>query len=405
MNRLLLSMILMGSVFLGMVPGSVEAIDYRVDSEIRLSDTQEGNRYRVGSSITVSAPIQGDFVGVGEAIEITETVSEDILVAAQQVQISGIQSGDVRLAGGSVSLKGATVKGETVMLASDVIIDEDTVFEGDVLILANRVRMKGEVQGSLEIRANQVLLSELQAESVDISGRRVQLGGSLGEVQVRATQQLELNPEGSLSIEDLTYWAPESVEVVEETVWGDVVYDEDLLSHEQRMSALWGYRVQNRMVSVMTVLRVLWAAGMIGIVWLVFGRYFRQLSQTSGSLVLALQSMGIGLVAVVLTPVLGALIMVTVIGIPVGILVLGAYAAVLFVSMSVASVFAACVLNTVWQLEASSLRLYALSLGIYTAVLIGGIASPILGILGSVILVTWTIGSVIRDRVLISPDI
>lgn len=380
-----------------------EAVNYRVDNEANIDAETRGNVYRIGEKVEIAAPVNGDVIGIGSTVEVSSDVVDDLWLTGESVSVRGNHGGDLRVGAAMVTLEG-NISGEAIIMASEVVIEPGTRFEGDVLILAGQVEISSEAQGSVEIRAGSIDIAGTYEDDVKLSAQTITLSGEYAKaLTAKATETLGVESEGSTEIGNLRYWAPESNSALEESTLGESEYDESLLDDIDRMQTDDWYRLQQGAFSLITVFRVLSAGLVIALLSALFARFWDRLSLSLDTSKAVLHSLGFGFAALFVIPMISILSMVTVIAIPIAVMVLIGYGAALFFGMSVVSVVLARVFNRRLSLGATQLRLFFLSWGIYTLILLLGLLLPgLVGVLSLVLVVTvW--GCIIRF-VVISQD-
>jgi len=132
-----------------LVPAFGLAADIRSAEVITKEETPK-NLYLAGENPTVDANIQGDLVVAGGTVTVNGNVEQGVLAAGGTLVLNGSVGQSVRVAGGTVTIESA-VGGDLVVFGGDVILGTKSVVKGDVLVFGGTVAMKGSVLGNVKV--------------------------------------------------------------------------------------------------------------------------------------------------------------------------------------------------------------------------------------------------------------
>jgi len=134
----------------------------------------EGNLYSAAGTSTIGGRVTGDVLAVGGTVSLAGAVGGDVLAVGGTLQVLGPVGGDVRVAGGTVSvndrvggdflvaggtvhlLPGATVQGDLIVAAGQVIVDGSVM--GSVRMVGGMLTVNGTIAGDVRARADQQIV-------------------------------------------------------------------------------------------------------------------------------------------------------------------------------------------------------------------------------------------------------
>jgi cytoskeletal protein CcmA (bactofilin family) len=244
--------------------------------------------------VDIAGNVTGDLIVAGREIRIRGRVGGQVLAAGRTVDISGDVAGSVTAAAATLGVSSAHIGNNLFGAGSTVDVATQARIDGNAVLAAERVLLAGTV-------GRDVLGG---GETVDISGT---LGGKLtayaGALNVLAPAHIAGDVVGYVDGTDNLSVAPGAV------VGGEV--QTKLLERDVE---------KNRYLSpgfyVAQLLRFA-AAFVVGLILFTLAPQLRTISIDSAGA--ALRAAGVGLVALVATPIIAVLVALTVIGIPLGV--------------------------------------------------------------------------------------
>ena len=151
----------------------------RFDDSVRVDRDQlvETNFYGLGKTVTVSGDVFGDFLGfASDKVSLNGNVSGDILAIGRNVQVSGSTTDDVRVAAVEVELSDY-VGGSAAIFADTVKVLSSAQIEGDLIIFANNLELRGQVNGNIIGRVTEARIDGVVGKNIDITTNSLVLGG------------------------------------------------------------------------------------------------------------------------------------------------------------------------------------------------------------------------------------
>lgn len=144
MKKVLLSMV----ALVLLVPVLGFAADVR-QAEVVAKDAKVKNLYLAGQNPTVDANVTGDLVAAGANLTVNGDVTGSVLAAGGNLNLNGAVAQSVRVAGSTVNIE-SVVGGDVIVFGGTVIFGTKSVVNGDVIIMGGTVDMKGKVLGSIK---------------------------------------------------------------------------------------------------------------------------------------------------------------------------------------------------------------------------------------------------------------
>jgi len=136
----------------------------------------EGPYLNAGDNVTISGTINGDAYIAGGVVTIDGTINGDLLIGGGVVTIKGTVTDDVRAAGGMVTIDGkvgknVTAFGGTITFGSDADIDGDVItgggtfahlgnIDGKALVYSGEATLAGRVGGNVKAAAEKLTVAK-----------------------------------------------------------------------------------------------------------------------------------------------------------------------------------------------------------------------------------------------------
>ena len=326
----------------------------------------QGPLFVAGSEIVIDADVDGDVFAAGQTITINGKVNGDVLAAARTIRINGYVSGSARCAAQDIDLKGEVEQSLTAA-ASELRQLEGSRVNRDAEVFANQITMSGEV-GRQYLGA----------------GGTTRINGTVGsDVHFWRVEDLMLGHTAAIN-GNLFYGSPHEATVASgaqikgATKWE--LQEPQAKTQQQPQGFNW-------------LGALAWfAAGILvwGVLTLIFPGIWSRLSQTLRQS--PGQSLGWGLVLLLLTPLAALLLLITVIGIPLSLTLLTAYAVLLYAAKIIVGDAIGRLLAARFGWEGRVNVILPFLLGFALLLLLGSI--PIVGMIISIATVCLALGAV-----------
>ncbi len=115
------------------------------------------NLYIAASNVTVDASVSGDLVAAGGDVLINGDVEQSLLAAGGTINVRGSVGQNSRVAGGTITINGP-VHQDLVVAGGTVTVGSGAVVSGDLLISGGTVRIEGHIMGQVRASGGTVVL-------------------------------------------------------------------------------------------------------------------------------------------------------------------------------------------------------------------------------------------------------
>lgn len=348
MKKLLL--ILLPLLFLIITPVAFAQSNFRNNEVSTLSRNETINKdyFATGEKVTLSGTVNGDAYLAGGTITVDGTVNGDLLVAGGNINITGNVKGDIRVAGGDINIDG-TVGGNITTLGGAIRVDDDSEVSGSMVAGGGNVEVFGPIGKGITAGAGSLMIAN-------------KVGGDV----VTGVGQLDLASDAQVA-GNLQYMSEEKAGIADgASVSGSIKQQMPPKGPDEKdkKALLAGAAVGFAVFKFLSLLAIgsllLWALPVF-------------MKNASVAMVKKpLQSLGVGFLVLILTPILAVILMVTVIGLPLGLVALLGYFFLLYIS----KVFAALAVGE-RVLGPKQNRYLSLALGLLILILV--LFIPVLG--------------------------
>ena len=280
---LVTTLVLTGLVSL---PFIADAAQFRSEETFNVIDEFNEDLYIGAGQTAVEADINGDlFIGAGNAdLQKEVNIDGDVFIGAGRVVINSNITGDLRMSSGQVTLKGDV--GEDVIIGSGTAVLEGNI-GGDVYVGGGDVTIKGEVQGSVKVAADSIKLQDLKING-DLT--------TYSENEILRTGTVEVLGMENLNITDMRKGVKGMIGM-QAGIWNWILWTAALIVT----------------MLVITALAPLKSRDVINFVRKKFW-----------------QSLGIGLLWLIVAPIVGFMLLFTFVGTPIGVILLAVYSISLY---------------------------------------------------------------------------
>ena len=260
--------------------------------------------YAAGGTVDVDAVVSGDVVAAGGDLFIANHVKGDVNVAGGSVHIRGDIQDDVRTAGGDITVD-ANIGDDLIASGGKVNVSAGSTIGGEVWLAGGDVHVAGTINKNLLIFAGNVRLSGIVHGDVMIEG---------GEIQIL---------EGAIIDGDLHYKSPNEANIHSTaTIAGKVTYEQVEWDDSHRGAGLF-------FIITMVVASIVLFKLFPGFTLSAVGRISAD----------PLKSLGAGLFALIIIPVVAVLLISIVLGVWIGLSLLALYFVALLLGFLVACFF------------------------------------------------------------------
>jgi len=370
----------------------VYGADLRGAEEINLpkTDTIRDDFYAGGGLITISGNVVGDALIAGGDVSVFGETAGDLIVAGGNVIASGGVGGDALIAGGDVTVLGSVrddlrIAGGNVQISN--VVGGDVVAFGGVVHLVSGATVSQDVV----IFGGQTTIDGTVSGSLTVYGGELKINGTvLGTLDAYVSEGLYIG--NSANIRGGTYESAKEAKIANgATVRGELVFKEITKKETSYASigSFFGVGITTLALMMLTVaLIVVYAtkSGAIRLVQNIQDNFWK--------------NVGIGFIALIVTPILSFILLVTFVGMPLGFLLGFSYVTVLLGAKLVTSVVIGA-LALKFAFRTGDIRMDWFTAIVGVVVLLALMLIPIIGFVLVFIMLLATLGGIVfmlRDR-------
>ena len=143
------------------------AADFRLDENISLLGKEgfEEDLYAAGENIFLDQTILGDFIAAGKDVKISGKINQDANLIGKNLEISGSIDDDLRIIGKNIKITDK-IFGDALIFGQKIDIEESAEISGDLFIIGQEVKIAGKIAGKTEILAKKVnVFGEIQGDA------------------------------------------------------------------------------------------------------------------------------------------------------------------------------------------------------------------------------------------------
>jgi cytoskeletal protein CcmA (bactofilin family) len=294
--------LLMAGIIVAPAPAS--ALEIRHDDDVVVipaSETIDDTLLVAAESIMVEGNVTGSIIAVGQSVEISGAVGGNVVSFAESVKLRGPIGGSVIGASSAFNLYGASVGGNLWLAGESVTVDEQSQIAQNATVAAESATMEGAVGKDLHAFCETVEVNGAVVEDLEAFASRVRL---LGNTRIQGDVRLRTDNEERL-------YQAEAAQIGGKLEFLDLPEE---------------FEPENRYTQVEFYL---WeAAKLIGaflVGWALLSLLPAMRRLSIGAGVAGLKSAGLGLIALISTPIVAAIIAVTIVGLPIALMVLASW--------------------------------------------------------------------------------
>lgn len=174
-------------------PFVTEAFELKVDPDISITKETEltnQNLYMAGLRTWFDASLEQDIVSIAWEQVVGGTIFGDVFLFGDTVSLTGEYFDDVRVVANTVFVSGVTSQ-DLVITARTIVLEEGAIINGNTLLLANSVFVKGKILGQAQITAN-----------------NVEVSGSITSLSTITAQRLSVTNTANI-VSEISYFSPQ----------------------------------------------------------------------------------------------------------------------------------------------------------------------------------------------------
>lgn len=281
--------------------------------------------------------IDSDFFAKGDLIEISGIVNGDVYLAGGQIIIDGNVTGDVIAAGGTIKISGKV--GQNVrMVGGQIIISGDVGKNVTVLGGSIEFTKDAQVLGNIITGGGNISLSSPVGGYVKAGGGNVILDSKVGENVEVATERLKLTSNADIQ-ENLVYFSEDKASIDEfAVIKGKTTHNLPKISKKdiEKTQAVSKEKAKKGIIALFGIFKLIFVISTLIIAWFMMKLFPKCTDKTVEVLTKnTWKSFGIGIIALIISPIVAVIFMITVIAFPIGALLFLFYFLVCYFSIYV----------------------------------------------------------------------
>lgn len=346
MKKIISSLLLIPIFILLIVVNSSNNYIYAKDTEIE------------NINLSKDEVINHDYFAVANSVNLSGTINGDAYIAGGNVTFDGIINGDLIVAGGNLTILGK-VTGDVRAAGGNIIFSAEV--DKNVTILGGSISLStsGKISGSLASAGGNISINSPIGKGVNAAGGQISLGNSVGETVNIYTDNLILSPTTAI-IGDLNYWSENKIQMnPEASIAGKINYhysqtpqlNVKKANNISKDNKIFGYMTAGSLFFYLYNFIVTLIVGLLLIKLLpVFTTNTVKTLNTQPWI-----SLGVGLIAVILFPIIFIILIITIIGIPVALMLLLTFIVLWFISQIFVALFLGSKILTYFNKQKSSI--------------------------------------------------
>lgn len=383
-NRVKKTILITGLLLL-LLPVSVLAYEIKTGDSVYVpaGETIEGNLYAAGSNINIHGKVMGDVICAGRSINITGEVQGDVICAGLSINVKSKIDGSLRLAGQDINFSGQAAR-NAQMFGGSILLEAGSLIGWDLLAAGNTFDLSGNIGQNLHGAMAKANISGQIGKNVSLY-----FDGAKNQ-----TAPLTIGSTAKIA-GDLKYRSGLNAAIASGSVIsGNIIHNLPPVRAKSNFFNLsWWWK-----------LIAIFSALVIGLVLISFWRG-EIIKITDAMRAKAGTSLGWGLLALILTPLIAIVLIVTLIGIPLSLILFALWLIALYVSKVFTAILVGrYLISNFLSARGTSLAtddkperkdqlIPALILGVIVIYLL--FAVPVLGPILSFIAMLWGLGGII----------
>jgi len=190
----------------------------RVGEVVLIDQPQMSDEYAAGRSILVTSAIAGDLVAAGQDIVVDGPIGGDLIAAGETLTVRQAVADDVRMAGRTITIE-SEVSGHLVAAGDEIEIASQASVGEWVWIAGRNLTLNGHVSGELRAAGENVLISGEIGGDADITAGRVEIASTSiigGNLTIRSEDEPVIAPGATIQGETIREDMPERFNAVSE---------------------------------------------------------------------------------------------------------------------------------------------------------------------------------------------
>lgn len=308
----LILVIVLGFTLLGATAMASSIAEQGAISTLDSGYTLDGTGFFAGNTVVVNGDVNGSAFAAGTNIYINGTVNGDLFVAGTNIEINGTVLGNIYGAGQDITYNSNTSQGDVAFAGQRIYISTDAVANRELFAAGTIVNIDGTV-----------------ARDFYGAGADITISGTVGRNVWLDAQDIQLLSSGTIG-GDLYYRSEQKANLRSGTIQGNTEWKKVERTHEMTQRT-WSSRLMGALFTIVSSI----------LIWTAITLLKPEVWEKTSAKIFAqpLKTLGVGALALIVTPILTILIMLTVVGIPLAVLMGTFYGIFLYLSRIIVAVF------------------------------------------------------------------
>lgn len=339
------------------------------DITVGQDEVIEGPYLNAGNNVTISGTVNGDAYVAGGVVTIDGTINGDLLVGGGVVTIKGHVSDDIRVGGGMVTIDGKVGKNVTA-IGGTITFGSDADVDGNVVIGGGTIAHLGNIDGQALIYSGEVTLAGRVGKDVNTTAEKVTVAKTAildGNLAYTSDKEASVSAQAKIT------------GTVQRTAVGKALTQIAPRAPRGFLKARFGINL----LSYLSMLLLGW------VILKIAPRQATAVSKLIGEQ--PWRSLGLGFLALVLTPVAVIILMISIIGIPLAVILGGIYILMISLSSLFTGLFVGQKVFDLAKLKENSYAMMAVGLLLLQLIL----ALPVVGFFVRILSVFAAVGAML----------
>ncbi|MBN2306697.1 hypothetical protein JXD20_01820 [Candidatus Peregrinibacteria bacterium] len=270
------------------LPTFVQAATFQAGEEIYIDQSTSDDLYTSGGILSVTEEVSGDLIAAGGKVMLRGRITQDLTALGGNLMIDGEVDDDIRVIGGSIHIN-AIAKDDLMGVGGDVTLTDNTFVGGDVNLIGGSLVLGGVINGDMRLAGASIYLN------ADVKG----------DVTLLSFEKITFGPRARIQ-GTLTYAAEEPLKMPANLVKGGIIFKEIETSRvkENLPAIMAGFSIFSFLATLFFGLILLWLC-----------RYYI-LHASEIAYDATLKTVGVGFLALILSPIMVLILLITTVGIP-----------------------------------------------------------------------------------------
>ncbi|MEX2551718.1 MAG: polymer-forming cytoskeletal protein [Actinomycetota bacterium] len=181
---------------------AAQAADFRGDEENpRVTGTIDDDVYVAGANVVISGNVSGEVLAAGQDVTLSGSTGGSFLAAAEQVTLSGKVGGTARLMGREITIEGE-VDGDLMGAGQTVEITSGGSVDRDLLVGAQELTVAGNIGGDIRAGVSTMTISGTVNGDVnaDVDDLSLEAGATInGDLTYTSANTADIDPEATVT--------------------------------------------------------------------------------------------------------------------------------------------------------------------------------------------------------------